>query len=268
MKKVFIYALKHPVTGEIRYVGLTRFPAKRFRNEIHYAHTRHLRNWITSLKNINLKPKMETLEETDENLASSKEQEWIAEMRSRGCDLINYTNGGEKGYECSEQYRAAVSAAQKGKKRKPLSPEHKLAISISNRGKSKPWNSERITALNKSRKGIPLTESTRQKLAEIGKRTMVGERLQKFLATCAHGPRKSRFTEEQKREIKFLLNDGYSTHVIAKTYGLSPSTVSEAKRGLIWKDVKASTSASCIPAFRHGQTGRPSRAVEDASAPA
>jgi hypothetical protein len=262
--KVYIYVLKHPITNEIRYVGLTRFPAKRLNNEINYPHTTHLRNWVNSLKKESLHPVMEVVEEAEEDLACAVEKKWIADMRAKGCNLINFTDGGERGYKCSDEYRAAVSAALKGKKRKPMSDEHKAKISAANKGRQfNPNSGTNFSILNRSRIGIPLSDETKEKLSKIGKILMQGERLEKLIQAGRDVKRKSKWTDEQKSEIKFLIQQGYSMGAIAQSYGLSVGMVFCVKRGQVWSDVPTAISASITPSSKtlsirneKGQYGR------------
>lgn len=248
--KVYIYVLKHPVTNEIRYVGLTRFPVKRLNNEINYPHTKHFRNWVNSLKTESLKPVMEVVEETEEDFACAAEQKWIADMRAQGCRLINFTDGGERGYKCSDEYRAALSAAIRGKKRRPMSDEHKAKIGAANKGKLKPMNGARLTALNLSRIGIPLREETKAKLSEIGKALMQGERLKNLIEAGKNVKRISKWSDEQKSEIKFLMQEGYSMGIIAEHYDISVGMVSCVKRGQVWTKVQPASSVRQLPLLK------------------
>jgi hypothetical protein len=174
---VYIYMLKHPVTGEVRYVGLTRFPAHRLNNEINYPHTKHLKNWVNSLKKEALKPIMEIVEEVDEDSSCSAERRWIAKKREQGCRLINFTDGGERGYKCSDEYRAALSAAIRGKKRRPMSDEHKQKISNSAKGLKRPWVVAPLIKRNKLRAGTSLTPEMKIKVSEGVKRSWDGRRV-------------------------------------------------------------------------------------------
>jgi hypothetical protein len=200
---------------------------------------------------------MEVIEESEEGkLCDTAERKWISEMKSRGCRLINYTNGGERGYKCSDEYRIAVSEGQKGKVLGPMSKEHKAKISKANKGKKKPGNAARIIALNKSREGIPLKDETKAKLREIGKRNMVGERLEKLMDGGRRRVHASKFTDQQKGEIKYLLTDGYSHKVISDRYGLTIGTLSCIKRGEIWINVTPTTTAFPLPEYKKIQLFR------------
>ena len=242
--KVYIYVLKHPVTLEVRYVGLTRFPVKRLNNEINYPHTKHLRNWVNSLKIQGLNPSMEVIEESEEGaVCDAAERKWIAEMKSRGCRLINFTNGGERGYKCSDEYRRAVSEGQRGKVLGPMSAEHKAKISAANKGRQfNPNSGTNFSVLNRSRIGIPLRDETKKKLSEIGKGFVTGEWRENLIRANQNRKHASKFTDKQKAEIKFLLAEGYSLGVVSELYDFSPSTAAEVRRGEYWKNI-----TSCAP---------------------
>jgi hypothetical protein len=250
--KVYIYVLKHPVTLEVRYVGLTRFPVKRLNNEINYPHTKHLRNWVNSLKIQGLNPSMEVIEESEEGAAcDTAERKWIAEMKSRGCRLINFTNGGERGYKCSDEYRRAVSEGQRGKVLGPMSAEHKAKISAANKGRQfNPNSGTNFSVLNRSRIGIPLRDETKKKLSEIGKGFVTGEWRENVIRANQNRKHASKFTDEQKAEIKFLIADGYSHKVIADKYGMAIGTVSCIKRDQMWCDIGPAESVLNPPEFK------------------
>jgi hypothetical protein len=246
--KVYIYALKHPETQEIRYVGLTRHPARRLRNEVSCPHTKHLKNWIYSITSKGLKPQMEILEETEEGPACDSERRWIKELRARGCRLINFTQGGENGFLFTEEAKLRLKGRGKGKKRGPLSAEHRKHISESLKGREcSPGNGKYLAALNRKRAGIPLPDSTKSKLRTIAKNNLKGEWFDRFVQGNRDRPRLSKISEEQKSEIKFFLSDGYSLRVLAKHFGLSVGTISDARRNKIWKNI---SPASCVPANR------------------
>jgi len=99
MKKVKIYGLKDPNTNEIRYVGKTELPLEK---RLYYhiwdlkrCTNKHKINWFNKLLSNNEKPIIFLIEEVNFNIWKQKEKYWINEMRKNGCDLVNYTDGGE-----------------------------------------------------------------------------------------------------------------------------------------------------------------------------
>lgn len=111
-----IYALVHPVTNEVRYVGKTVNVNRRIiqhRHDIRNHKYRKVR-WMQSI--LPLEPELIVLEEVTENWQEA-EQFWIAYMKSLGADLTNHTDGGEGNinWHPSDESRAKMSESHKGK---------------------------------------------------------------------------------------------------------------------------------------------------------
>lgn len=124
---IYIYTLSDPITGQVRYVGKTvQKPLSRFFCHISVSKNSkkkdHCHCWIKSLLEGNQKPVMKVIEETFD---VNRETFWINEYRLKGCDLTNFTNGGDKG--------------NLGKKWK-LSPEIKEKFKLRNLKKVYIWN--------------------------------------------------------------------------------------------------------------------------------
>lgn len=119
-RPVFIYTLSDPRGNEIRYVGKTVNPSQRLRGHMGTCRTNNIKlGWIRSLRALNLKPIMDVVDTTTEELWPLVETKWISHFRSIGCRLVNLSNGGDggSGHTASEQTRKKMSASQKGKKR-------------------------------------------------------------------------------------------------------------------------------------------------------
>ena len=97
MKTTFIYALKDPRTNIVRYVGKANDPYKRYQNHINKCRDKntHKRNWINNLKQEKLKPILEILEEVPVDKWKEFEKMYIKKYKDAGCDLMNYTEGGD-----------------------------------------------------------------------------------------------------------------------------------------------------------------------------
>lgn len=93
----FIYILKCPITDEVRYVGKTNNPNERYKNHLNKLHGEgtHKRNWINSLRNKGLKPIFEIIDVVDIEEWKEKEKYYIKYYRDAGCNLVNYTDGGD-----------------------------------------------------------------------------------------------------------------------------------------------------------------------------
>lgn len=95
MSNVFIYALKDPDTGQIRYVGASINPTKRFKQHLQSKETNHRAKWIKSLRMANLMPVLGHVDEVPEDYWQAVEAAYIQFYRNLGCDLVNGTDGGE-----------------------------------------------------------------------------------------------------------------------------------------------------------------------------
>lgn len=93
----FIYALKDPRTDKIRYIGKANDPDERYRNHINKCRDKntHKRNWINNLRQEKLKPILEVLEEVPIEQWKDYEKMYIKKYINEGCDLMNYTEGGD-----------------------------------------------------------------------------------------------------------------------------------------------------------------------------
>jgi group I intron endonuclease len=97
--KTNIYLLKDPISNEVRYVGKSDNPDKRFKEHIKkakYSKT-HKNNWILSLKDNGLIPILEIIDQVPSNECGFWEQHWIDQMKSWGFSLTNIANGGVGG---------------------------------------------------------------------------------------------------------------------------------------------------------------------------
>jgi group I intron endonuclease len=114
MSKVgYIYCLKDPRTSEIRYVGQTiNDPKKRMAQHIHQekrtkGKLTHVNSWIRSLKQNNLRPIMEILEECVIDELNNKEIYFIKTFREKH-NLCNHSEGGQgvRGHKMTEESKA------------------------------------------------------------------------------------------------------------------------------------------------------------------
>ena len=248
MMIVYIYVLKHPETKEIRYVGLTRFPAKRYANECAYPHTLHFKNWINKLKEDGLKPEMEIIETSDEDNASERERVWIKFYRDGGSRLLNFTSGGERGFSMDESVRAKFRVLNR-RKRRPMSEDHKAKISAANKGNPRDYLKGSIP-WNKGKKMAPMTEEAKDHLREFMKVNFTAEWKEKLRQGSINSKRKSICTDEQKSQIKRLIVEGYSIRVIAEAYGISMGTVSCVRLNQMWAGVHPSNEDFLRPPYK------------------
>lgn len=96
---VLIYALCHPKTQEIVYVGKSCLPlVQRLNGHCTKARTNRTRtpigDWIRALQAEGLKPTISLLEEVTTGRWQDAERAWIKNLRERGCHLRNRHPGG------------------------------------------------------------------------------------------------------------------------------------------------------------------------------
>lgn len=112
----FIYALKCPKTGEIRYIGRANNPRLRY-TQHRNAQSRKGRNspatqWITELRSEGLSPLMAILETIqaappyNESIGKQREKVWIAKYLENGASLLNIYARPEPSYLSDYRRRA------------------------------------------------------------------------------------------------------------------------------------------------------------------
>lgn len=114
MSKVYIYTLRHPETLEVRYVGVTRDPARREIEHCKAGATRKAR-WVQALRAQGLMPKLVVIETVSEDGWEAREQYWIAEYGRRGARLTNGDAGGLGRLRHTPELRAKISKALSGR---------------------------------------------------------------------------------------------------------------------------------------------------------
>lgn len=117
MRTVCIYTLTDPVTLEIRYVGQSIHPDKRFKShlsEARYRQTGSKNKWILDLLANNQKPILDVIEETTYGQRFVCENFWTDHYLAAGCTLygIRRNCGGVVGYKPSETTIKKLKAAQ------------------------------------------------------------------------------------------------------------------------------------------------------------
>lgn len=98
MEEVFIYLLKHPLTEEIKYVGKTTNPKRRWYHhcskKVNSIKNNYRVNWLNCLLKNNLKPILEIIEKCEYFQWEEREKYWIDFYRNKGANLCNSTYGG------------------------------------------------------------------------------------------------------------------------------------------------------------------------------
>jgi NUMOD3 motif len=185
MADVVIYGLVDPFDGQIRYVGKATNPHKRYRCHLNDQTQVRRGRWIRSLLAREASPKLAILSVCDASNWQQAEQYWIAEIRARGHDLTNHTDGGEGLINATNETRAKLRAAREADWSDPKireerlrtlrSPERRAKISAALTGLKK--TPEHIAKLPQNRVGTVLTPAGREKLRQslVGNKRRQGQ---------------------------------------------------------------------------------------------
>lgn len=166
----FIYALCHPETKIIRYIGQTSKGMKRplgYRKRSFYCTNKHLVNWLQKLRKNGLVCGILVIEEfEDEHSLDEREIFWIAKYKEDGNSLLNATDGGGgvRGFkDWTEEEIERRRNIFKGKKL-VFTEEHKrnLSIAIKNSEKKKEAHKKAIEKL----RGRKHTEEHKKKVRD------------------------------------------------------------------------------------------------------
>lgn len=131
---IYIYILIDPTTNEIKYCGKTGNLKERFSSHMKDRKPIEKYNWIKNLKDNNLKPIMEIIDEVEIEDWDFWEKYWIAQLKCWGFQLLNKTNGGGfgvTGYRHTDEAKRIISQKQIGRK---ANDEWRRRISIGRKG--------------------------------------------------------------------------------------------------------------------------------------
>lgn len=115
-KTTFIYALTEP-TGEIRYIGKSNAPARRFSKHLQERGENYKVHWIQSLRSQGICPLWKILDEVPVEYWQQWEAAYIQFFSEEGCKLTNGTKGGEgadSGHTVSLETRKKIGDATRG----------------------------------------------------------------------------------------------------------------------------------------------------------
>lgn len=91
----YIYKLIDPQTGEVRYIGITNEPARRYLHHLNCSDLIEAKGrWIQSLLSEELKPVMDIIESTENrSVGYERERYWIKAYLAQGAKLLNVQHG-------------------------------------------------------------------------------------------------------------------------------------------------------------------------------
>lgn len=182
----YIYVLKCPESGDVRYVGKTDHPKARLRQHLSEARLggmNHKCDWIRSLLNRGLRPVLCIDQQVgDDEDWKSREIERVAYYRRIGCDLVNGTNGGDEPGPLSEEGRRVLAERASRQFGTPEGRERQrqkmLALC-----RSPEWVAARAAAAATVRS----TNEYRQKMSQISRKCWSDQEFRK-LVSDARGP--------------------------------------------------------------------------------
>jgi len=209
MKTTFIYALKEPETGEIRYVGKSNDPKKRLEDHMSCQGNHHRACWVKNLKHRGLRPILEVIDEIPLEYWRQLEVAYISFYREQGCDLVNGTLGGDGLQDPTPEVRKKMSESKAGKNH-PLygtkaSPETRKKMSEARLGEKHHFYGIKRSQEERDQQSRNLSPESRKKLSEY--KLSLGN--EKFLKIC---------------ELRKL---GKSQYEIAEYLGVSQSSISQ-----------------------------------------
>ena len=196
-RRWFIYALRDPLSWDVRYVGKANDVVQRYRRHIYDSPTGRYRNarWIASLRRRGLRPMLELLDVGSGDGHAAAERAWIAELRRQGADLTNTAAGGIGGSgPCTPEARKKISDAQRGKPRPPESIP-KMAAAQRGKKQSAETKAKRAEAL----RGRPRSAETRAKISAAQRE--INNMAPEVRARIAETMRGKKLSDETRRKL-------------------------------------------------------------------
>ncbi len=239
LEVTFIYVLKDPVTGEVRYVGKADRPSKRLVQHVGIANRRkdYKACWIRSLLRRGLKPELEIVDEVPVEYWQALEAAYIAFYSELGYRLVNVTPGGNgcgagevhpsfgtkwtdemranKQAGLTPEVRAKLRAARLGKK---MSPESIAKTVAAKRGKKRPLAV--CQAVSRALRGIKRSDETRAKVraARLGTKATLETRAKLSAMRMGHAT-----SDETRQKIGAAFNEERKAELRARLTGIPRS---------------------------------------------
>ncbi len=214
VKNVHIYVLKDPETGEVRYVGKTKLTLKkRLQDHLSEKTKSYKYNWITSLKNKNVLPIIESIERVSNEVWAVREMFWIQHYKDLGARLTNSNDGGLGGHNPSAEVRAKISAANKNRsaetrakigatrKGQKMSAETRTKLSTANKGKT--LSPEHRAKLSTANKGKTLSPEHRANMSAAAKNRSAEHTAKLIASRKANRERKNKIPFSQRKNLTF-----------------------------------------------------------------
>jgi hypothetical protein len=202
-KPAFIYALRDPDTGSVRYIGKSIRPLERLTNHMNERKRCHRTNWLQSLKARGLRPVMEIIEQVPDGVSwQERERHHIAAALAASENLVNGTSGGDGVVDLQPEAKARMATAWVGRK-------HSAATK------------QKISAYRKTWKASAQTRA-RMKASQTGRKIT-------WIAKVAASLRKLSFDDISA--IRGRVADGEKVKDLANEYGVHRTTLSKINTG-------------------------------------
>lgn len=188
MRTTFIYVLKEPDTGEIRYVGKSDNPKQRFGLHLRNRGRSHKIHWIQNLLSKGLKPDLEIIDEVSFEEWEQWEVAWIEYFRELGSQLTNTSPGGGGSGLLGEKHPMFGKHHSESSKQKMSVSANVRQISEEGRQalRDRKFSSERNEKISRSAKGKPKSPA-HVEAARQGRLTLGEIKYQKILQLQSEG---------------------------------------------------------------------------------
>ena len=128
-----VYTLTNPLTEDIRYVGMTRYPRTRLLHHMKRPTTRSgKRAWVMQLAERHQVPIMTIVETVigTEAEALQREQAWITRLMGEGAPLLNWQADGDEIADAGQRTRRRTSQGQSGTLDEAFIPEKQAIVTL------------------------------------------------------------------------------------------------------------------------------------------
>ena len=174
----YIYTLSDGY--EIRYVGKTKYPNKRFTSHINECKNKktYKEKWINKVLTNNGKIVFEILEICDDSISDEVEIYWIHQLKSWGFKLVNLTKGGDGGSPMLGKNHTKETKIKMSEAQKKVNRVYK------------PWN-----------KGLKMSEDFRKKISDSNKNKKISEETKRKISESRKGIKRGPLSDEVKLKM-------------------------------------------------------------------
>lgn len=191
----FIYVLKDPFTGVVRYVGKANDPEARFSFHLRDRTVTHKTNWIKSLKT---RPLLEVIDEIPVSEWPMWEAAYIQYFQEQGCGLVNGTVGGDGIPNPSLEIRKKIG--ESNRLNFSRNPETRLRMSRASTGRvPSPAQREKIS---RALRGRVVSSEHRKNLSRALVGKVVSDSTRNKIRRARATQKMSSWTSERREKIQ------------------------------------------------------------------